>query len=149
MQVQSCLKKTSVGFAVADQSNDNMLAINQLFSPEFRNRLDAILKFGYLQKETILKVVDKNIAALDAKLREKNITLGVDDAARNWLAKNGYDYKMGARPMERLIQERIKKPLANELLFGKLSNPVEAHVTVTVQGEELVWGVEIKSTALI
>lgn len=143
------LEKTSVGFAVADQSNDNMLAINQLFSPEFRNRLDAILKFGYLQKETILKVVDKNIAALDAKLREKNITLGVDDAARNWLAKNGYDYKMGARPMERLIQERIKKPLANELLFGKLSNPVDAHVTVTVQGEELVWGVEIKSTALI
>ena len=143
------LDKTPVGFAQVDQQNDNLLAINQLFSPEFRNRLDATLKFGYLQRETILKVVDKNIAELTAKLHDKNITLSLDLDAKDWLAKHGYDFKMGARPMERLIQEKLKKPLADELLFGKLSNNAEAHVSVTVKGDELAWEIEALRSVLV
>ncbi|OGT44414.1 MAG: ATP-dependent Clp protease ATP-binding subunit ClpA [Gammaproteobacteria bacterium RIFCSPHIGHO2_12_FULL_40_19] len=143
------LDKTPVGFASVDQHNDNLIAINQLFSPEFRNRLDAVLKFGYLQRETILKVVDKNIAELTAKLQEKNITLALDIDAKDWLAKHGYDFKMGARPMERLIQEKLKKPLADELLFGKLSNNADAHISVTVTGDELVWEIEAQSDVLV
>jgi ATP-dependent Clp protease ATP-binding subunit ClpA len=133
------LEKTPVGFAVVDQHHDNAAAINQLFSPEFRNRLDAILKFDYLSRDTILKVVDKNIAALQAKLLEKNITMTVSDEARSWLGEHGYNQKMGARPMERLIQEKLKKPFAEELLFGKLSAGAEAHIDVTTKGDELSW----------
>ena len=133
------LEKTSMGFVKNDQSKDNIGAINQLFSPEFRNRLDATLQFGYLKREVILQIVDKNIADLSMKLHEKNITLILDDSARDWLAINGYDHKMGARPMERLIQEKLKKPLANELLFGKLSAGGEACITVSVTAGELVW----------
>ena len=140
------LEKSTVGFAATNQHGDSSVAINQLFSPEFRNRLDAVLKFGYLQKETILKIVDKNIGQLRAKLNEKNITLSLDDEARTWLGDRGYDHKMGARPMERLIQEKLKKPLAEELLFGKLSNGLEAHVNITVKAGELAWDIVEVST---
>lgn len=143
------LEKSSVGFATVDQGGDNLIAINKLFTPEFRNRLDAILKFGYLENDVILKVVDKNILELSDKLREKNIVLALDDDARHWLAKNGYDKKMGARPMERLIQEKLKKPLADELLFGKLSTTTDAHITVSVKGDELVWEIEARNSALV
>ncbi|EKD77635.1 MAG: ATP-dependent clp protease ATP-binding subunit [uncultured bacterium] len=139
------LEKNTMGFAMDDQRNDNMIAIKQLFSPEFRNRLDAVLQFGYLQHDTILKVVEKNIAELSAKLAEKNVTLTLDQEAILWLAKNGYDKKMGARPMERVIQEKLKKSLAEELLFGKLSTGSEAHVIVTVKNDELAWEIEAKS----
>ncbi|MCX7121132.1 MAG: ATP-dependent Clp protease ATP-binding subunit ClpA [Gammaproteobacteria bacterium] len=144
------LEKSTVGFAETNQHGDSSVAVNQLFSPEFRNRLDAVLKFGYLQKETILKVVDKNIAQLVLKLNEKNITLSLNEEARQWLALKGYDHKMGARPMERLIQEKLKKPLAEELLFGKLSNGLQAHVNISVKADELAWEiVEACSEALI
>jgi ATP-dependent Clp protease ATP-binding subunit ClpA len=136
------LERPTVGFAEVNQSSDNLIAINQLFSPEFRNRLDAILKFDYLQRDMILKIVDKDIAELELKLDEKNIALTLNDEAREWFAKHGYDHKMGARPMERLIQEKLKKPLANELLFGKLSDGHEAHVIVSVKDGEIVWEIE-------
>jgi len=143
------LDKVPVGFATTDQRDDNLIVINKMFSPEFRNRLDAILKFNYLQPETILKIVDKDIAELSAKLLDKNITLSLDDDARNWLAKHGFDAKMGARPMERLIQEKLKKPLADELLFGKLSAGAEAHINVSVKADELVWEIEARSDVLV
>lgn len=133
------LDKRITGFATPDQQHDNIGAINQLFSPEFRNRLDAILQFGYLQQEVILRIVDKNMADLIAQLHEKNITLTFDEEARQWLGNHGYDHKMGARPMERLIQEKLKKPLAEELLFGRLSHGSETKVVVTVKAGELAW----------
>jgi ATP-dependent Clp protease ATP-binding subunit ClpA len=145
----SDLEKSSVGFAKVDQNDDHLSAIKQIFSPEFRNRLDGVLKFGYLQRETILKIVDKNIAELSRKLKEKNITLKIDDAARSWLAEKGYDAKMGARPMERLVQEQLKKPLANEMLFGKLANGNHT-VVVTVTGGELALEIEaLESEAMV
>ncbi len=123
------MDKVQIGFATTDQSSDNMKIIKQLFSPEFRNRLDGVLKFDALKPEIMLKIVDKNMAELTLKLAEKNVSLDLDDDARVWLSKQGYDSKMGARPMERVIQEQLKKPLANELLFGKLANgPAHAHV---------------------
>lgn len=144
------LEKSTVGFANTNQHGDSLIAINHLFSPEFRNRLDGILKFGYLDRSTILKVVDKNIAELAMILHEKNITLSVNDEARQWLAHHGYDHKMGARPMERLIQEKLKKPLAEELLFGKLSSGLEAQVAVSVTAGELCWEiVEVKSEMIV
>jgi len=141
------LERSPVGFAENHESDDNSAAIKQLFSPEFRNRLDAVLRFGYLPHEVILKVVDKDIAELQTKLHEKNVTMTLDNAAREWLAKNGYDKKMGARPMERLIQEKLKKPLADELLFGKLSAGQEADVTVFVKDDELDFEIQAHSLA--
>lgn len=141
--------KITAGFATDTQRNDQHIAVKQLFSPEFRNRLDSVLQFGALKPDTILKVVDKNIAELCAKLHEKNITLTLDDDAKAWLTKQGYDVKMGARPMERLIQEKLKKPLVNELLFGKLSAGRDAQVRVFVQSNELAWAVEVQSGVLI
>ena len=106
-----------------------MSSVNRLFTPEFRNRLDAIIQFKALDHTTILNIVDKFMAELETQLQSKNVEIEIDDRAKEWLAKNGYDKKMGARPMARLIQEQIKKPLAEELLFGKLSNG--GHVTIT------------------
>ena len=115
------LEKISIGFTQSDQSSDNMQILKQIFSPEFRNRLDGVLKFDALKPEIMLKIVDKNILELTSKLKEKNITLTLDEDVKIWLSKQGYDSKMGARPMERVIQEQLKKPLAHELLFGKLA----------------------------
>src|SRR5690606_37147920 len=108
-----------------------MPAVNRIFTPEFRNRLDAIIEFAPLDTRTILSVVNKFVAELEGQLQARNVVLEVDEEARNWLAKNGYDRNMGARPMTRLIQEQLKKPLAEELLFGKLSNG--GHVKVTTE----------------
>lgn len=137
------LEKVPVGFVADHHQQDQMIAINQLFSPEFRNRLDAVLAFQYLNRDTILQVVDKNIAELREKLAEKHITIELNGDAKTWLATHGYDMKMGARPMERLIQEKLKKPLADELLFGRLSNTVGAHIDVYVEGDELMWNIEM------
>lgn len=131
------LEKSSVGFAPATDSSDNLSTIKRVFSPEFRNRLDAILNFEYLSKDTILKVVDKNIAELEQQLADKKIKLALDPEALTWLAEKGYDKTMGARPMERVIQEQLKKPLANEILFGKLSHTTGAVVNVTVSDGKL------------
>jgi ATP-dependent Clp protease ATP-binding subunit ClpA len=99
-----------------------MKVIEKTFTPEFRNRLDAIVQFDALSEDIIIHVVDKFIFQLEAQLHDKNVTLTLEPEARAWLAKKGYDPKMGARPMARTVQEHIKKPLANELLFGKLVN---------------------------
>jgi ATP-dependent Clp protease ATP-binding subunit ClpA len=114
--------RASMGFTEQEHSSDSMKAIEKLFTPEFRNRLDSVVQFKSLTEETIIHVVDKFIFQLEAQLHDKNVTLSLEPEARTWLANKGYDPKMGARPMERTVQEHIKKPLANELLFGQLVN---------------------------
>lgn len=121
--------RPSIGFTSQDHSTDGMEVIKKMFSPEFRNRLDSIIQFKPLNKETIKTVVDKFLTELQAQLDEKNVLLDVDESARDWLAEHGYDEKMGARPMERLIQEKLKKPLAEEVLFGALANGGTVHIT--------------------
>lgn len=116
------LAKAPVGFEREVRVDEDKEAINKMFTPEFRNRLDAIVPFSALKPETVAKVVDKFMAQLEAQLSEKNVTIQLTDDAREYLAKEGYDPAMGARPLGRVIQEQIKKPLAEELLFGKLVN---------------------------
>ncbi len=127
--------RASMGFAQQDHSADDTEVINKLFTPEFRNRLDAIVRFGSLDEATIRSVVNKFLFELESQLAEKGVTMDVDDAAHRWLAEHGYDEKMGARPMGRLIQDRIKRPLANEVLFGELAQG--GHVAVTMQDGEI------------
>lgn len=134
------IDKTNIGFNNADSTTDVMSAVNRVFSPEFRNRLDAIIQFKALDPKTILSVVSKFVTELEAQLEVRRVILEVDEEARAWLAKNGYDKKMGARPMARLIQEQIKKPLAEELLFGKLSNG--GHVKVTIEKGKIKFLIE-------
>ncbi|MFV0411289.1 MAG: AAA family ATPase, partial [Paracoccus sp. (in: a-proteobacteria)] len=112
--------RDSIGFAQQDHSSDDSEVIKRTFSPEFRNRLDSIIRFNALDEKTIMHVVGKFIIQLEEQLADKNVTIQVDSKARQWLAKNGYDKAMGARPMGRVIQEHLKKPLANEILFGSL-----------------------------
>ncbi|MEW8049051.1 MAG: ATP-dependent Clp protease ATP-binding subunit ClpA [Candidatus Thiodiazotropha sp.] len=115
------MSRSSIGFTKQDHSSDGMEVIKKMFTPEFRNRLDAIIQFAGLSPEHIAKVVDKFIFELEGQLQEKHVSLVVEPEARVWLAEHGYDPKMGARPMARLIQDEIKKPLAEELLFGMLT----------------------------
>lgn len=129
------LGRASMGFTRQDHSGDEMQDIKRLFNPEFRNRLDAIIHFKPLDDETIGHVVDKFILELESQLADKNVTIELSGAARKWLAKHGHDPAMGARPMARLIQERIKKPLADELLFGKLASG--GRVNISEKGGEL------------
>ncbi len=117
--VQETTRK-SIGFKQQDHSHDAMSEINRTFSPEFRNRLDATVWFNHLSEDVILQVVDKFIVELQAQLDGKGVSMEVTDAARKWLAEKGYDKAMGARPMARVMQEEVKKQLANELLFGEL-----------------------------
>jgi ATP-dependent Clp protease ATP-binding subunit ClpA len=114
--------RASMGFTKVSHVTDALEDIKKLFTPEFRNRLDATIQFKPLDEATIAHVVDKFILELEAQLHDKHVAVELDQAARQWLAKHGYDPAMGARPMARLIQERIKKALADELLFGKLMN---------------------------
>jgi ATP-dependent Clp protease ATP-binding subunit ClpA len=129
--------RSSVGFTTQDHSTDAMEVLKKLFSPEFRNRLDAIIQFEPLDDQSIARVVDKLVVELEAQLDKKHVTIELDPAAREWVAKRGYDRKMGARPMARLIQEQIKRPLAEELLFGKLSEGGHVRVEVAKDGESL------------
>ncbi|WP_369308225.1 ATP-dependent Clp protease ATP-binding subunit ClpA [Providencia rettgeri] len=115
-------QRRSIGFAEQDNSTDAMSEIKRAFSPEFRNRLDGIIWFNSLTPEIITQVVDKFIVELQAQLDEKGVSIEVSAAARRWLCEKGYDKAMGARPMARTIQDNLKKPLANELLFGSLTN---------------------------
>ena len=131
------MSRPSIGFTQSDTTSDGMEAIRRLFSPEFRNRLDAVIQFGALDQDTIERVVDKLLVEAEAQLEQKRVSLSVDEGARRWIAKRGYDPKMGARPMARLIQEHIKRPLAEELLFGKLVNGGHVEVTVSEDGEKL------------
>lgn len=129
------MSRASIGFTHQDHTTDSMEIIKKVFSPEFRNRLDAIVQFKALDGSTISHVVDKFIIELETQLEEKGVTIDVDNTAREWLAEHGYDPAMGARPMARVIQENIKKALANELLFGKLVGG--GRVKISVKGGEL------------
>lgn len=138
--------RRSMGFTQQDHTTDSMEVIKKAFTPEFRNRLDAIIQFRQLDETTISYVVDKFIAELEAQLEEKQVTLEVDDSARRWLAQHGFDPQMGARPMGRVIQEKIKKPLAGELLFGQLANG--GHVLVTVKNDDFAFDYQPSEAAL-
>ena len=134
--------RASIGFTQQDHATDNMKVIEKGFSPEFRNRLDAIIQFKSLDIAIVGHVVDKFIFELEALLADKHVTLSLDAEARLWLAENGCDPKMGARPMARLIQEKIKKPLANDLLFGRLAHG--GHVRIYLENNELCFAIESK-----
>lgn len=124
------MNRPSIGFTEQDHSQDGLEPLKRLFSPEFRNRLDSIITFQPLDTVVITHIVDKFLIELEVLLEHKRVLLTVDTAAKTWLAQHGYDSKMGARPMARLIQERIKRPLAEELLFGKLAYGGEVHLTI-------------------
>jgi ATP-dependent Clp protease ATP-binding subunit ClpA len=129
------MSRPSIGFTAQDHSSDGMEVIKRNFTPEFRNRLDAIVQFGPLDEDTIRTVVDKFLVELQVQLDEKKVTLLVDDSARTWFAKHGYDPVMGARPMSRLIQEKLKKALAEEILFGNLKDG--GQVSVSIENDEV------------
>ncbi|MCB1847769.1 MAG: AAA family ATPase, partial [Halieaceae bacterium] len=140
------ISRRTIGFTTQDHSTDGLEAINRMFTPEFRNRLDSIVQFQPLGEDVILTVVDKFLTELQGQLDEKRVTLDVDVDARLWLVEKGYDIHMGARPMARIIQEHIKKPLAEMVLFGRLAqsggtalvrlNKAEDKLEVTVEEEE-------------
>ena len=127
--VQETTRK-SIGFTEQDHTHDAMSEINKVFSPEFRNRLDNIIWFNHLEKDVILQVVDKFVVELQAQLDKKSVNLELTSKAREWLADKGYDKAMGARPMARVIQDELKKPLANEILFGELVDGGTVKVSV-------------------
>ncbi|WP_438766671.1 ATP-dependent Clp protease ATP-binding subunit ClpA [Kushneria sp. TE3] len=128
--------RRSIGFQTQDHSTDAMEVIRRTFTPEFRNRLDSIIQFSHLDANVVRNVVDKFLVELQAQLDEKRVQLEVDDEARGWLAEHGYDPQMGARPMARLIQEKLKKPLAEMILFGDLADH-GGTVHVTLEDGEL------------
>ena len=131
------MSRSSMGFTKQNHTGEDVEAVKRMFSPEFRNRLDAVIPFKPLDEQTIVSVVDKFILELEGQLEERKVSIELDDAARRWLAKHGYEPAMGARPMARLIREKIKKPLADELLFGRLAEGGE--VRVSTKDDELVF----------
>lgn len=131
------ISRKSLGFKHQDHTSDSMEAVKRMFSPEFRNRLDGIIQFNALSESVIKSVVDKFIIRLEAQLEPKKVSLVVDENARAWLADKGYDRLMGARPMERVIQEHIKKPLAEQILFGDLVNGGRVDVSVCEDSDNL------------
>ncbi|MCH2376474.1 MAG: AAA family ATPase, partial [Planctomycetes bacterium] len=130
--------RTSVGFTLQDHSSDTIEVIKKMFSPEFRNRLDAIIQFDSLDETSIARVVDKLIVELEAQLYKNNVSIELEVPARAWIAERGYDQKMGARPMARVIQEHIKRRLAEELLFGKLVEGGHVRVALNSEGDDLI-----------
>jgi len=129
------LNKNAMGFNRDSREGEDTAAIERTFTPEFRNRLDAVISFGALPKEVIMRVVEKFVLQLEAQLIDRNVHIELTPKAAEWLADKGYDSKMGARPLGRVIQEHIKKPLAEELLFGKLMKG--GLVQVGVKGGDL------------
>jgi ATP-dependent Clp protease ATP-binding subunit ClpA len=128
------MSRASIGFTHQDHTSDGMAIIKKMFTPEFRNRIDAIIQFSALDARSVARVVDKLVVELEAKLTSNNVTLELDDAARSWIAERGYDPKMGARPMARIIQDHIKRPLAEELLFGTLAGGGHVRISVGADG---------------
>ncbi len=131
------LARRSIGFSSQDNSTDGIEVINRTFTPEFRNRLDAVIQFQQLDERIIFNVVDKFLVELQAQLDPKGVLLEVSDTARGWLASKGYDRQMGARPMARVIQEHLKKPLADKILFGDLSEGGHVKVSLDEKSDEL------------
>jgi len=127
------ISRSSMGFTQQDHSRDNNESLKRVFSPEFRNRLDAIIQFNALDTSVVVSVVDKFLVELQVQLDDKQVTLEIDDEVRDYLAEKGYDRLMGARPMQRLIQDEIKKPLAGMILFGELVNGGVVHLTLEPQ----------------
>jgi ATP-dependent Clp protease ATP-binding subunit ClpA len=132
------MSRASIGFTQQDHATDGMEAVRKIFSPEFRNRIDAIIQFAPLDPPTIERVVDKLVLEIEAQLEQKSVSLSVDDDARRWIAERGYDPKMGARPMARVLQEHVKRPLAEELLFGRLAGGGSVRVALAEGGESLM-----------
>lgn len=127
------ISRSSMGFTQQDHSRDNTESLKRVFTPEFRNRLDAIIQFNPLDASVVISVVDKFLVELQAQLDDKKVTLEIDDEVRDYLAEKGYDRLMGARPMQRLIQDEIKKPLAGMILFGDLVNGGVVHLTLEAE----------------
>jgi ATP-dependent Clp protease ATP-binding subunit ClpA len=136
------LAKAAIGFNRSKREGDDEEAINRMFTPEFRNRLDAVIAFASLTPEVIAQVVEKFVFQLEAQLGDRNITIELTPEANKWLAERGYDDKFGARPLARVIQEQIKKPLAEEILFGALKDGGIVRVLVEDKGPEKVLGFE-------
>ena len=134
------MARETVGFGNLTREGEDEQAVQRMFTPEFRNRLDAVVPFGYLPPEVVARVVDKFILQLELQLADRNVHIKLDEASRNWLTEKGYDKLYGARPMGRLIQEKIKQPLAEELLFGKLVHGGE--VTVKMKDGALAFAIE-------
>jgi ATP-dependent Clp protease ATP-binding subunit ClpA len=134
--------RRTMGFSEQNHTTDALEVIRKMFTPEFRNRLDAIVAFAPLGRSEVARVVDKFLMQLEEQLGAKNVQMDVDEDAKAWIAERGYDAKMGARPMARVIQENIKRPLAEELLFGKLANG--GHVTVSVKDGKLDFEIEAR-----
>ena len=126
-------QRQAIGFGSTKRTGDDVEAINRMFTPEFRNRLDAVVAFGHLPRDVIAKVVDKFVMQLEAQLADRQVSIELTDEARDWLIANGYDELMGARPMARVIQQTIKTPLADELLFGRLKNGGTVRVVVATE----------------
>jgi ATP-dependent Clp protease ATP-binding subunit ClpA len=124
------LAKPAIGFGSSKREGEDVEAINRMFSPEFRNRLDAMIGFKNLSPSVMSRVVDKFIIELEVQLHDRDVTIELDNQARKWLGKRGYDELYGARPLARVIQDQVKKPLADELLFGKLSKGGSVKVSV-------------------
>jgi ATP-dependent Clp protease ATP-binding subunit ClpA len=122
--------RAPIGFMKVDRAGEDKEAVTRAFAPEFRNRLDAIIPFAHLSAEVVANVVNKFIFRLESQLADRNVTITLDNKARDWLVDRGYDRANGARPMARLIAEKIKKPLADEVLFGKLSKGGTVKVSV-------------------
>ncbi len=140
------MSRRSMGFTEQNNATDGMEELKRMFTPEFRNRLDGIIQFKALDERTISNVVDKFIIQLEHQLEEKKVNMHVDNNARNWLAVKGYDPHMGARPMARVIQEHLKRVLADELLFGSLSKGGEVKVTLNKETDDLQIEVQVKET---
>jgi ATP-dependent Clp protease ATP-binding subunit ClpA len=137
---QAAARRT-IGFVTQDHSTDSLETIRRVFTPEFRNRLDAVVQFSPLEFDHILRVVDKFLIELETQLHEKHVTVSATSEARRWLAEHGFDPQMGARPMARVIQEHVKRPLADELLFGRLAQQ-GGRVTIDVKDDKLVTSIE-------
>jgi ATP-dependent Clp protease ATP-binding subunit ClpA len=130
------MQKSTIGFTTARQAGDEMGDIKRTFTPEFRNRLDAIVAFRALDEAIILRVVDKFLMQLEEQLHEKKVDANFTDRLRQYLAKHGFDPLMGARPMQRLIQDLVRKALADELLFGRLAHG--GHVVVDMDDQDQI-----------
>jgi ATP-dependent Clp protease ATP-binding subunit ClpA len=132
-------EKNTIGFGELGRDGEDDKAVKKFFAPEFRNRLDAIIKFSSLSRDVVCQIVDKFISELNLQIKDKRVEIVLDDAARNWLADNGFDKKMGARPLGRLIDNKIKSPLSRRILFGDLKDG--GRVSVSVDGKELTFTV--------
>ena len=137
------MAKAAFGFTRTKREGEDIEAINRMFAPEFRNRLDAVVPFGRLPTEVIAKVVDKFVMQLEAQLADRHVTIELSDEARDWLVERGYDEAMGARPMARVIQTHIKTPLADEVLFGRLKHGGTVRVVVSGEGVDAELGLRL------